>query len=62
MKPIKKLIISTIISMGFVEPNKKTNVSFKKTMGMDEIKDIKSGFKFVLKSERLKALISLIEK
>ena len=51
------LIISTIISMGFVEPNKKTNVSFKKTMGMDEIKDIKSGFKFVLKSERLKALI-----
>ena len=26
-------------------------------MGMDEIKDIKSGFKFVLKSERLKALI-----
>lgn len=51
------LIISTIISMGFIEPNKKTNVSFKKTMGMDEIKDIKSGFKFVLKSERLKALI-----
>ena len=43
--------------MGFVEPNKKTNTSFKKTMQMDEIKDIKAGFKFILKSERLKALI-----
>lgn len=51
------LIISTIISMGFIEPDKKTNRSFKKTIKMDEIKDIKSGFKFVLKSERLKALI-----
>lgn len=51
------LIISTIISMGFIEPNKKTKVNFKESMGMDEIKDIKSGFKFVLKSERLKALI-----
>ena len=51
------LIISTIISMGFVEPSQKTNTSFKKTVKIDEIKDIKAGFKFVLKSERLKALI-----
>ncbi len=51
------LIISTIISMGFIEPNKKTKVNVKKTIEMNEIKDIKSGFKFVLKSERLKALI-----
>lgn len=51
------LIISTIISMGFIEPNQKKNANFKKTMQMDEIKNIKSGFKFVLKSERLKALI-----
>lgn len=51
------LIISTILSMGFVEPDKKINTSFKKTVKIDEIKDIKSGFKFVLKSERLKALI-----
>lgn len=51
------VIISTIISMGFIEPSKKTKVNFKKSMGIDEIKDIKSGFKFVLKSERLKALI-----
>lgn len=49
------LIISTIISMGFIEPSKKTKVNLKKSM--DETKDIKSGFKFVLKSERLKALI-----
>ena len=51
------LIISTIISMGFTETNKKTKVNFKKTMEMNEIKEIKEGLKFVLKSERLKALI-----
>ncbi|MFR0921945.1 MAG: MFS transporter [Clostridia bacterium] len=51
------LIISTIISMGFIEPNPKGNTSLKKAMGNEEIKNIKSGFKFVLKSERLKALI-----
>ncbi len=51
------LIISTIISMGFIEPTQKNNANFKKTIGMDEIKNIKSGFKFILKSERLKALI-----
>ena len=51
------LIIATIISMGFIEPSKKTKVNFKKTMEVNEIEDIKSGFKFVLKSERLKALI-----
>lgn len=51
------LIISTIISMGFIEPNPKGNTSSKKAMGNEEIKNIKSGFKFVLKSERLKALI-----
>lgn len=51
------LIISTIISMGFIEPNPKGNTSLKKAMENEEIKNIKSGFKFVLKSERLKALI-----
>lgn len=51
------LIISTIISMGFIEPNPKGNTSSKKAMENEEIKNIKSGFKFVLKSERLKALI-----
>jgi len=51
------LIISTIISMGFVEPNQETNTSFKEAVKIDEFKNIKTGFKFVLKSERLKALI-----
>ena len=51
------LIIATLISTQFIEPNKKAKVNLKETMDMEEIKDIKSGFKFVLKSERLKALI-----
>ena len=51
------LIISTLISTQFIEPNKKAKVKLKETIDMEEIKDIKSGFKFVLKSERLKALI-----
>ena len=51
------LIISTLISTQFIEPNKKAKVNLKETIDMEEIKDIKSGFKFVLKSERLKALI-----
>lgn len=51
------LIIATLISTQFIEPNKKAKVNLKETKDMEEIKDIKSGFKFVLKSERLKALI-----
>ena len=51
------LIISTIISMGFIEPSSKGNFSVKKAMENEKIKNIQSGFKFVLKSERLKALI-----
>ena len=51
------LIISTIISMGFIEPDKNKKTNIKKSFEMNEIKDIKEGFKFVLKSERLKALI-----
>lgn len=51
------LIISTIISIGFIEPSKGTKSDLRQTSGMDEIKNIKLGFKFVLKSERLKALI-----
>ena len=51
------LIISTLISTQFIEPNKKAKVNLKETIDMEEIKNIKSGFKFVLKSERLKALI-----
>ena len=51
------LIISTLIATQFIEPNKKSKVSLKESMGIEKITDIKSGFKFVLKSERLKALI-----
>ena len=47
------LIISTLISTQFIEPNKKAKVNLKETIDMEEIKNIKSGFKFVLKSERL---------
>ena len=51
------LILATLISTQFIEPNKKAKVSLKEASWMKEISDIKSGFKFVLKSERLKALI-----
>lgn len=51
------LIIVTIMSIGYIEPvkSKKTNkneVSVKK-----QLKDIEEGFIYILKSERLKALI-----
>ncbi len=49
------LIIVSIISMFYIEPvqkHKKSELNVNK-----QIKDIEDGFKFVLKSERLKALI-----
>ena len=50
------LIIVVILSLGFIEPipNKrnKNKVTYKK-----QLKDIKEGFEYTLKSERLKALI-----
>ncbi len=50
------LIIVSVMSMCFIEPVKKQNksneISIKK-----QITDIEEGFKFVMKSERLKALI-----
>lgn len=49
------LVIVCIISIFYIEPVKKqTN---KKLNIEKQIKDIKDGFKFILKSERLKALI-----
>lgn len=36
------LIISTLISTQFIEPNKKAKVNLKETIDMEEIKDIKS--------------------
>ena len=51
------LVVSVILSMFFIEPVHGRKKIYKNDMGMKELKDIKQGFKFVLKSERLKALI-----
>lgn len=51
------LIIVTIISLGFIEPVKKKKTRIKDISITKEIKDIEEGFKFVLKSNRLQALI-----
>lgn len=50
------LIFVTILSIGFIEPVRK-NKKNSKIMYIAQIKDVKDGFKFILKSERLKALI-----
>lgn len=51
------LIFVTIISIFFIEPVKKQKSISKETSIIKQLKDIKEGFTFVLKSERLKALI-----
>lgn len=52
------LIIVTIISMFYIEPIKKQNNKMNKTNTIkQQVQDIKKGFSFILKSERLKALI-----
>lgn len=48
------LIIGTIVSMLFIEPVKKTK---NEKVIKEQISDIKDGFKYVLKSNRLKALM-----
>lgn len=51
------LIIVAILSIGFIEPIQKKKRSINELLGKNQIKDIKDGFAFVIKSERLKALI-----
>lgn len=51
------LIFVVILSIGFIEPVKKKKRSTNEVLGKKEIKEIKDGFVYVLKSERLKALI-----
>ena len=51
------LIISTILSIGFIEPVTRKSKKSKTAMYITQIKEVKQGFSFVLKSERLKALI-----
>lgn len=51
------LIFVTVISIFFIEPIKKQKSLNKETSITRQLKDIKEGFTFILKSERLKALI-----
>ena len=50
------LIIAVILSLGFIEPIKK-NKEINHELYKKQIKDVQKGFKYVLKSERLKALL-----
>lgn len=50
-------IIVVILSIGFMEPIQKKKKSANKMLGTEQLKEIKEGFIYVLKSERLKALI-----
>ncbi len=51
------LIIVTIMSMGYIEPIKKQKSKKNVNSAKMQIKNIKEGFSFILKSERLKGLI-----
>lgn len=52
------LIIVSVISMLYIEPLKKQNTKSNAVNTVKkQIKDIQDGFEFILKSERLKALI-----
>ncbi len=51
------LIIVTIMSMCYIEPIKTKSIKKNEDSVKKQLKDIKDGFSFILKSERLKALI-----
>jgi len=51
------LIFVVILSIGFIEPIQKKKRSANELLGKKQIKEIKDGFVYVLKSERLKALM-----
>lgn len=51
------LIIVTIMSIGYIEPVKKKKTNKNEVSVKRQLKDIEEGFLFILKSERLKALI-----
>ncbi len=51
------LIIVTIMSMGFIEPVKKKEKTNQSGLVKKQLKNIEEGFKYILKSNRLKALI-----
>lgn len=51
------LIIVVLLSMLFIEPIKKTKKSLNDLLDKKQIKNMKEGFSYIFKSERLKALI-----
>ncbi len=51
------LVIVSIISIGFMEPLKKSKKNINDLLGKKQLKDIKEGFSYILKSNRLKALL-----
>lgn len=51
------LIIVTILSIGFIEPIQKKKKGNALAIYKTEMRNVKDGFTFILKSERLKALI-----
>lgn len=51
------LIIAIIISTQLVEPIKRKNKGIKQLLNQKQIKDMEEGFAYIVKSERLKALI-----
>lgn len=51
------LVVVTIMSMGFIEPVKKKEKTNQSGLVKKQLKNIEEGFKYILKSNRLKALI-----
>lgn len=51
------LVIVIIISLGFIEPIKGKKKNIGELVNKKQLKDMKDGFSYILKSERLKALI-----
>lgn len=51
------LALVSILSIGFIEPIKRKKKNINELLNKKQIKDIKDGFSYILKSERLKALI-----
>lgn len=51
------LIVTVFLSLGFIEPIQKKKRNPNDVLGKNQLKEIKEGFTYILKSERLKALI-----
>ena len=51
------LIAASVLSIKFIGPVKKKKMNTNEALGKKQIKEIKEGFVYILKSERLKALI-----